>query len=59
VGGGGGGVGLGVRDGGDGGWEGVNVSTDGRVVVRKELRGKGLLKHVRWPEYQREELSEM
>lgn len=29
------------------------------MVKRSELRGRNLLKHVRWPEFQREGLSEM
>ena len=32
---------------------------EARVVKRSELRGRSLLKHVRWPEFQREGLSEM
>ena len=34
-------------------------SEEQRVVKRSELRGRNLLKHVRWPEFQREGLSEM
>ena len=37
----------------------VASTGEARIVKRSELRGRSLLKHVRWPEYQREGLSEM
>ena len=36
-----------------------SASSNVKVARRAELRGKELLKHIRWPEYQREGLSEM
>ena len=32
---------------------------ESKIVTRRDLRGRGLLRHIRWPEFQREALSEM
>lgn len=38
---------------------GVAGGKEAKIVTRRELRGRELLKHIRWAEFQREALSEM